>query len=71
MDDLYRHLFSVLIDRRMEDGVSAGVETALLGRFYERFAEQAVEVGRRVIFAVTGDFASGGPDIRLLMPERS
>jgi phosphate transport system protein len=26
----------------------------LLGRFYERFADHAVEIARRVIFQVTG-----------------
>jgi phosphate transport system protein len=55
MDHLYRHLFSVLIDNDWKHGVPVGVETALLGRFYERFADHAVEVGRRVIFMVTGD----------------
>jgi len=55
MDDLHRHLFSVLIDNHWKHGVPVGVETALLGRFYERFADHAVEVGRRVIFMVTGD----------------
>ena len=54
MDELYRHLFSVLIDDDWKHGISVGVETALLGRFYERFADHAVEVGRRVIFMVTG-----------------
>jgi phosphate transport system protein len=29
----------------------------LLGRFYERFADHAVEVGRRVIFQATGQTA--------------
>ncbi len=55
MDDLYKHLFSVLIDNHWKYSISVGVETALLGRFYERFADHAVEVGRRVIFMVTGD----------------
>ena len=55
MDDLHRHLFSVLIDREWTHSISVGVETALLGRFYERFADHAVEVGRRVIFMVTGE----------------
>ncbi len=55
MDELYRHLFSVLIDNNWKHGISVGVETALLGRFYERFADHAVEVGRRVIFMATGD----------------
>jgi phosphate transport system protein len=54
MDELYRNLFSMLIDHRWKHSVSVGVETALLGRFYERFADHAVEVGRRVIFMVTG-----------------
>lgn len=54
MDDLHKHLFSLLIDREWKHGVPVGVEAALLGRFYERFADHAVEVGRRVIFMVTG-----------------
>ena len=54
MDELYRRLFGVLIDDDWKHDISVGVETALLGRFYERFADHAVEVGRRVIFAVTG-----------------
>ena len=54
MDDLHRHLFSVLIDREWQHSVSVGVETALLGRFYERFADHAVEIGRRVIFMNSG-----------------
>ena len=34
--------------------VDDGGDVALLGRFYERFANHAVEVGRRVVFQVTG-----------------
>jgi phosphate transport system protein len=54
MDNLYRHLFSVLIDREWKHSIPAGVEAALLGRFYERFADHAVEIGRRVIFMDSG-----------------
>ena len=54
MDDLYRHLFSVLIDREWKHSISVGVEAALLGRFYQRFADHAVEIGRRVIFMGSG-----------------
>ncbi|MGZ4529365.1 MAG: phosphate signaling complex protein PhoU [Mycobacterium sp.] len=54
MDELYRQLFTLLLDDDWQHGISVAVETALLGRFYERFADHAVEVGRRVIFAVTG-----------------
>lgn len=56
MDDLHRHLFTVLMDRDWKHGVAAAVDVTLLGRFYERFADHAVEVARRVIFQVTGVF---------------
>ena len=54
MDNLHRQLFTVLLDRAWKHGVPAAVDAALLGRFYERFADHAVEVGRRVVFKVTG-----------------
>ena len=53
MDELHRHLFTVLMDREWKHGVAAAVDVTLLGRFYERFADHAVEMGRRVIFEVT------------------
>jgi phosphate transport system protein len=54
MDDLYSRLFSVLMDREWKHSITVGVEAALLGRFYERFGDHAVEIGRRVIFMRTG-----------------
>jgi phosphate transport system protein len=48
MDELHRHLFTVLMDRQWKHGVAAAVDITLLGRFYERFADHAVEIGRRV-----------------------
>lgn len=54
MDELYRQLFRVLTGREWKHGASLGAEAALLGRFYERFADHAVEIGRRVIFMGTG-----------------
>jgi phosphate transport system protein len=59
MDDLHRHLFSVLMDRDWKYGVTAAVDVTLLSRFYERFADHAVEVARRVIFQVTGVYPDG------------
>jgi len=55
MDELYRQLFSLLLDREWKENIPIAVDAALLGRFYERFADHAVEVGRRVIFMVSGD----------------
>jgi phosphate transport system protein len=54
MDELHQRLFTDLMDREWTHGVPAAVEVALLGRFYERFADHAVEVGRRVVFQATG-----------------
>ncbi len=54
MDDLHRHLFTVVMGSEWQHGVSAAVDITLLGRFYERFADHAVSVARRVIYIVTG-----------------
>lgn len=54
MDELHRQLFNRLMDSEWKHGVPAAVDVALLGRFYERFADHAVEVGRRVVFQATG-----------------
>jgi phosphate transport system protein len=58
MDDLHRHLFTLLMDREWTHGVASAVDVTLLGRFYERFADHAVEIGRRVIFQATGQQTS-------------
>ena len=54
MDDLHRHLFTVLMNREWKHGMTAAVDVTLLSRYYERFADHAVEVARRIIFAATG-----------------
>src|ERR1044072_4769938 len=59
MDDLHRHLFTVLMDREWKHGVTAAVDVTLLSRFYERFANHAVEIARRVIFQATGNLPEG------------
>jgi phosphate transport system protein len=54
IDDLHRHLFTVIMDKNWSFGVAAAVDVTLLGRFYERFADHAVSVAKRVVFVVTG-----------------
>ncbi len=54
MDDLHRHLFTVLSNREWKHGTTAAVDVTLLSRYYERFADHAVDVARRIIFAATG-----------------
>lgn len=53
MDGLRRALFRALVDD-WAHGVEAAVNVALLGRYYERFADHAVAIARSVIFIVTG-----------------
>ncbi|BBY43899.1 phosphate signaling complex protein PhoU [Mycolicibacterium celeriflavum] len=54
VDAEHRHLFTLLMDHKWQDGVCSAVDVALLGRYYERFADHAVEIGRRVVFEATG-----------------
>jgi phosphate transport system protein len=58
MNELHQHLFTVLKEEDWPHGVSTAVDVTLLGRFYERFADHAVEIGRRVIFQTTGEAAT-------------
>jgi phosphate transport system protein len=54
MDELHRRLFEMLTHRQWAHGVAAAVDVTLLGRYYERFADHAVIIARRVIFQATG-----------------
>ncbi|MGX7823990.1 phosphate signaling complex protein PhoU [Actinokineospora sp. 24-640] len=63
MDDLHRHLFTVLMDKDWPHGVAAAVDVTLLGRFYERYADHAVSVAKRVVFVVTGRMPGSGSDL--------
>jgi len=66
MDDLHRHLFSVIMDKEWAHGVPSAVDITLLGRFYERFGDHAVSVAKRTVFVVTGrmpGYPSGGDDL--------
>ena len=58
VDDLRRHLFTLLTVREWKWGVACAVDVTLLGRYYERFADHAVEVAQRVIFLATGEYAT-------------
>jgi len=59
MDDLHREMFSILNNPGWSHGAGTAVDIALLGRFYERFADHAVAIARRVIFLVTGENVGG------------
>jgi phosphate transport system protein len=55
MDRLHRQLFRELLSKDWPHGLEAAIDVTLLGRFYERFADHAVSVARRVVYLVTGE----------------
>lgn len=55
MDELERQLFRVLLGKDWPYGAETAIDGALLGRFYERYADHAVNAGRRVVYLVTGE----------------
>ena len=57
MDRLHRKLFTTLLDPNWKHGTETAIDITLIGRYYERFADHAVSVSRRVYFLVTGKFA--------------
>ncbi|MDV3223548.1 phosphate signaling complex protein PhoU [Intrasporangium sp.] len=56
MDDLHRDLFAALLDESRDLHRTTVLDLALIGRYYERFADHAVSVARRVIYLVTGEY---------------
>lgn len=54
MDALHRELFQRLSDD-WPHGTETAVDVTLLGRYFERYADHAVSVARRIVFLVTGE----------------
>jgi phosphate transport system protein len=55
MDELHRELFSLMLSDEWPYGAETAIDGALLGRFYERYADHAVNAGHRVVYMVTGE----------------
>ena len=55
MDNLERDLFKVLLDDAWPYGAETAIDGALLGRFFERYADHAVNIGEQVFYLVTGE----------------
>jgi phosphate transport system protein len=59
MDDLERDLFKILLDDDWPYGAETAIDGALLGRFYERYADHAVNVGEQMVYLITGEHVAG------------
>ena len=55
LDALHRSLLAQVISSNRSDPVETTVDLTLIGRFYERFADHAVAIGRQVIYLSTGE----------------
>jgi phosphate transport system protein len=55
VDQLHRELFASLLREGNEYPVETAIDVTLIGRYYERFADHAVSVARRIVFLVTGE----------------
>ncbi len=54
VDELRRRIFRILFAENWSHGVEPAVDAALIGRYYERFADHAVAIAGQVNFFVTG-----------------
>ena len=58
MDKLHRQLIATLLDDNWSYGTEVAIDMTLIGRYYERCADHAVSISRRVYFLVTGEYYS-------------
>ena len=56
MDVLHRALFGALLHDHADYPVETAIDVTLIGRYYERYADHAVSVARRLVFLVTGEY---------------
>jgi phosphate transport system protein len=54
IDALEHELFKILLHDNWPYGAETAIDGALLGRFYERYADHAVNIGEQVIYLITG-----------------
>ena len=55
MDELEKDLFKILLHDNWPYGAETAIDGALLGRFYERYADHAVNAGEQVVYLITGE----------------
>jgi phosphate transport system protein len=55
VDELNQQLFALMLGAAWRHGVAETIDGAMLARWYERFADHAVNAGRHVVYLVTGE----------------
>lgn len=71
LDALRDHLLDMVSGPDWPYGVEPAVDTALIGRYYERFADHAVAIAGQVCYLVTGEYPNRLTRSAAADPERS
>jgi phosphate transport system protein len=71
MDQLRSSSFRLMLSDSWPHGVEPAVDIALLGRYYERIADHAVSLARRVVYLVTGESVPAPDPVASVPPSRA
>ncbi len=55
LDELHAQLIERLVELKGEDSLAPAIRLAMVGRYFERIGDHAVNLGERVRYFVTGD----------------
>jgi phosphate transport system protein len=55
IDELQKQLYGLMLGTAWRHGVEPAIDGAMLGRWYERFADHAVNAGKHIVYFVTGE----------------
>jgi phosphate transport system protein len=55
MDALHREMFRVVLSPGWEYGMESAIDVTLLSRYFERYADHAVSIMRRMVHMITGE----------------
>ena len=58
MDKLHRYLLATMQNGQWSHSIEMTIDITLLGRYYERCADHAVSIAKRVYFLVNGEYAT-------------
>jgi phosphate transport system protein len=58
MDKLHRFLLTTMQNGQWPHSIEMTIDITLLGRYYERCADHAVSIAKRVYFLVNGEYAA-------------
>jgi phosphate transport system protein len=55
LDELHAHLIKSLVELKGQESLAAAIRLAMVGRYFERIGDHAVNLAERVRYFVTGD----------------